>query len=50
MTAAESLSGEKLGSYSAYRESLESAYSVGSTVVHELVANWPRYENALPKK
>ena len=50
MTAAESLSGEKLGSYSAYRESLESAYRVGSTVVHELVANWPRYENALPKK
>ena len=48
MTAAESLFGEKLGSYSAYVPALESAYRVGSAVVHELVANWPRYENALP--
>ena len=49
MTAAESLFGEKLGSYSAYVPALESAYRVGSAVVHELVANWPRYENTLPK-
>lgn len=50
MTAAESLKGEKLGSYSAYRESLDAAHRVGSVVVHELVANWATYENSLPKK
>jgi purine nucleoside permease len=50
MTAAESLFGEKLGSYSAYVPSLDSAHRVGSVVVHELVANWARYENALPKE
>jgi purine nucleoside permease len=49
MTAAESLFGEKLGSYSAYVPALESAYRVGSTVVHELVAKWPRYERELPR-
>jgi purine nucleoside permease len=48
MTAAESLFGEKLQTYSAYLPSLESAYRVGSTVVHELVRGWSRYENALP--
>ena len=50
LTAAESLFGEKLGSYSAYVPSLESAYRVGSTVVHELVANWSRYEKEIPQK
>ena len=50
MTAAESLFGEKLGSYSAYVPSLDSAQRVGSVVVHELVANWAKYENELPKK
>ncbi|MBI5770255.1 MAG: purine nucleoside permease [Verrucomicrobia bacterium] len=50
MTAAESLFGEKLGSYSAYVPSLESAYRVGSAVVHELVADWARYEKEMPKK
>ena len=48
-TAAESLFGEKLGSYSAYVPALESAYRVGSTVVHELVAHWPRYEKEIPR-
>ena len=49
--AAESLSGEKLGpGYSAYLPSLEAAHRVGSVVVHELVKNWPRYENEIPKK
>jgi len=38
MTAAESLFGEKLGSYSAYGPALESAYRVGSTVVTN---SWP---------
>lgn len=48
--AAESLSGEKLGAgYSAYLPSLEAAHRVGSRVVHELVANWARYESAPPR-
>jgi purine nucleoside permease len=48
--AAESLSGEKLGEgYSAYRPSLEAAHAVGSRVVHELVANWARYEERIPE-
>lgn len=47
--AAESLSGEKLGpGYSAYMPSLEAAHKVGSRVVHELVANWDRYEKGVP--
>lgn len=50
MTAAESLFGEKLTTCSAYGPSLESAYLVGSKVVRELVANWPRYEVAAPQK
>lgn len=48
MTAAESLSGEKLASYSAYIPSLESAHRVGSVVVHELVKNWAKYEQEVP--
>lgn len=48
--AAESLSGEKLGAgYSAYLPSLEAAHRVGSRVVHELVANWARYESTPPR-
>jgi purine nucleoside permease len=48
-TAAESLSGEKLGAgYSAYLPALEAAHAVGSRVVHELVQNWERYEAAVP--
>ncbi|MSU65821.1 MAG: purine nucleoside permease [Opitutus sp.] len=49
-TAAESLFGEKLASYSAFIPSLESAYRVGSVVVHELVGNWPKYEKKIPRK
>ena len=48
MTAAESMSGEKLGVYSAYLPSLEAAYAVGSRVVHALVDGWDRYEKAPP--
>ncbi len=47
-TAAESLFGEKLTTYSAYRPSLESAYLVGSAVVHELMAKWGEYETKVP--
>lgn len=48
ITAAVSLSGEKLGNYSAYIPSLEAAHAVGSKVVHALVANWAEYEQTIP--
>ena len=48
MTAAESLSHQRIGSYSAYLPSLESAYTVGHVVVHELLSNWPKYRAAAP--
>ena len=50
MTAAESLFGEKLTAHSAYVPALESAYLVGSRVVHELVTHWPKYEATVPQK
>jgi purine nucleoside permease len=48
ITAAESLSGEKKGGYSAYLPSLEAAYRVGGRVVEELTANWQRYAEQTP--
>jgi hypothetical protein len=48
-TAAESLAEENGGKFSAYLPSLESAYSVGSRVLHELVRGWGGYEKELPK-
>ena len=47
-TAAESMSGEKLGVYSAYLPALESAYLVGSRVAHALVDGWKDFEEAPP--
>ena len=47
-SAPASMSGEKLGLYSAYLPSLEAAHAVGSRVVHALLAGWGRYENTLP--
>jgi purine nucleoside permease len=47
-TAAESLAGEKLGIYAAYRPSLEAAYQVGRRVVHELVDHWSVYADRVP--
>ena len=44
MTAAESLAQQRVGTYSAYLPSLEAAYTVGHTVVKELLDDWPRYE------
>lgn len=48
ITAAESLSGEKLSNqgYTAYIPSLNSAYVVGSKVVHEIVENWEKFEGS----
>lgn len=48
LTAAQSLSGEGIGHYSAYLPSLEAAHAVGSRVVHALVAGWDKFENEIP--
>jgi len=48
LTAAESLSGEKIGHYSAYIPSLEAAHAVGRRVVHALVEGRARYETTIP--
>jgi purine nucleoside permease len=50
MSAAESLSHQRIGSYSAYLPSLESAYRVGHVVVLELLTNWPKYTAMPPAK
>ena len=44
MSAAESLANQRIGTYSGYLPSLEAAYSVGHTVVTELLGHWPEYE------
>lgn len=49
MTAPVSLAEQKIGGYTAYLPSLESAYRVGSKVVHALLADWGRYRNSLPE-
>jgi purine nucleoside permease len=41
--AADSLARQRIGAYSAYLPSLESAYSVGHAVVHELLTHWDKY-------
>jgi purine nucleoside permease len=46
MTAAESLATQRIGKYSGYLPSLEAAYTVGHTVVNELLTHWPKYEQA----
>jgi len=47
-TAAENLVEENSGKFSAYLPSLESAYAVGSKVLHELVGNWAKYAGSIP--
>lgn len=48
MSAAESLAHQRIGAYSGYLPSLEAAYTVGHTVVAELLKQWPRYRGLLP--
>lgn len=48
MSAAESLAHQRIGSYSAYLPSLESAYTVGHAVVKELLQHWNRYAGEVP--
>ena len=43
MSAADSLARQRIGAYSAYLPSLEAAYTVGHTVVQELLTHWSRY-------
>lgn len=49
ITAAESLAENKAGGYAGFIPSVESAWKVGSTVVHELLRNWSRYRVEMPK-
>jgi purine nucleoside permease len=46
MSAADSLARQRIGTYSAYLPSLEAAYTVGHTVVNELLTHWPKYAKA----
>jgi purine nucleoside permease len=46
MSAAESLARQRIGTYSAYRPSLEAAYKVGHLVVSELLTHWDKYSSA----
>jgi purine nucleoside permease len=48
MSAADSLAHQRIGSYSAYLPSLESAYAVGHVVVNELLTHWPKYGARVP--
>ena len=48
MSAADSLAHQRIGSYSAYLPSLESAYTVGHVVVSELLTHWQKYSGAPP--
>jgi purine nucleoside permease len=47
-TAAQFLASEAHNELSGYKESLESAYLVGSRVVKELAQHWDRYSNKVP--
>lgn len=49
-TAAESLNHETgENSYSGFLPSLEAAYRVGSTVIHNILDNWETYEHKIPE-
>lgn len=49
ISAAESLAENKAGGYAGFIPAVESAWKVGSTVVHELMGNWKTYRTSLPK-
>jgi purine nucleoside permease len=48
MNAADSLARQRIGGYSAYLPSLEAAYTVGHTVLNELLTHWSAYQRAVP--
>jgi purine nucleoside permease len=47
LTASESLARQRIGTYSAYLPSLESAYTVGHIVVNEILTHWQKYSNTV---
>ncbi len=49
LTAAESLSKQRIGAYAAFLPALEADYRVGHAVVSELLSHWGRYEAAIPQ-
>lgn len=49
VSAADNLQAERSSGYSGLEASVEAAYRVGSAVVDELVAEWPRYRDQLPQ-
>ena len=49
ITAPESLAETKIGGYVAYLPSLDAAHRVGSIVVHELLRDWKRYAQQMPR-
>ncbi len=49
LTAAQNLANENAGTYSGLTAAVEAAYAVGSTVVDDLVKNWPTYREHLPQ-
>ncbi|WP_263357123.1 purine-nucleoside phosphorylase [Acidicapsa ligni] len=50
MDAATSLAAQRTSKFGAYLPSIESAYTVGHTVVTELLKNWPQYQEQIPKQ
>jgi len=48
MSAAESLATQRIGKYSGYLPSLEAAYTVGHTVVQELLTHWAEDSQRIP--
>lgn len=48
MSASDSLARQRIGTYSAYLPSLEAAYTVGHTVLSELLTRWPQYREITP--
>lgn len=49
ISATESLAENRAGGYAGFIPAVESAWKVGSTVVHELIQNWKTYRDTLPK-
>jgi purine nucleoside permease len=48
MDAATSLANQRTSQFGAYLPSLEAAYTVGHTVVAELIKNWGKYQKSVP--
>ena len=49
MTATESLDQNKAGRYTGFLPAVEAAWRVGHVVVKDLVENWSKYRDQMPK-